>query len=165
MYIFTPDKDTSFLTKWECALAPQNVAHWGPWDLSYLLLYIGTHAKCARARKRGEREREKRRRRWCRPKTSFAAESGQIMKNQTFSNLLGLNLCTSHIRGFGCLRSRCGRIVKKSSRKDSWYQDYSVLLTAAPRLGGSRQDLSPNPPQTFERKLSLFWLKEALIKI
>jgi len=28
--------------------------------------------------------------------------------------------------------SRCGRIVKKSSRKDSWYQDYSVLLTAAP---------------------------------
>ena len=28
-------------------------------------------------------------------------------------------------------RSRCGRIVKKSSRKDSWYQDYSVLLTAS----------------------------------
>jgi len=30
--------------------------------------------------------------------------------------------------------SRCGQIVKKSSRKDSWYQDYSVLLTSAPPL-------------------------------
>jgi len=28
--------------------------------------------------------------------------------------------------------SRCGRIVKKSSREDSWYQDYSVILTSAP---------------------------------
>jgi len=26
--------------------------------------------------------------------------------------------------------SRCGRIVKKSNRKDSWYQDYSVSLTS-----------------------------------
>ena len=26
--------------------------------------------------------------------------------------------------------SRCGRIIKKSSREDSWYQDYSVLLTS-----------------------------------
>ena len=31
--------------------------------------------------------------------------------------------------------SRCGRIVKKSSRKDSLYQDYSVLLTSAPPSG------------------------------
>ena len=28
--------------------------------------------------------------------------------------------------------SRCSRIVRKSSRKDSWYQDYSVLLASAP---------------------------------
>ena len=37
------------------------------------------------------------------PKPAFAAESGQIRKNHTFSNLQGLNLCTSHILVFGCL--------------------------------------------------------------
>jgi len=40
------------------------------------------------------------------PKTGFAAESGQIRKNQTFPNLRGLNLCTSHILVFGCLRGQ-----------------------------------------------------------
>jgi len=66
-------------------------------------------------------------------KTSFAAESGQIRKNRTFSNLRGLKLCTSHIFCFWLFAwSRCGQIDKKSSRKDSWYQDYSVLLTSAP---------------------------------
>ena len=39
-------------------------------------------------------------------KTGFAAESGQIRKNRTFSNLRGLNLCTSHILVFGCLRGQ-----------------------------------------------------------
>jgi len=38
--------------------------------------------------------------------TSFAAESGQIRKNRTFSNLRGLNLCTSHILVFGCLHGQ-----------------------------------------------------------
>jgi len=28
------------------------------------------------------------------------------------------------------------------------------------RLNGSRRHLCPKPPETFERKLSLFWLKE-----
>ena len=31
------------------------------------------------------------------------AESGQIRKNRTFSNLRGLKLCTSHILVCGCL--------------------------------------------------------------
>ena len=39
-------------------------------------------------------------------RTSFAAESGQIRKNRTFSNLRGLNLCTSHILVFGCLHGQ-----------------------------------------------------------
>jgi len=39
-------------------------------------------------------------------KTGFAAESGQIRKNRTFSNLQGLNLCTSHILVFGCLHGQ-----------------------------------------------------------
>jgi len=33
------------------------------------------------------------------------------------------------------------------------------------RVIGSHRHLCPNLPQTFERKLSLFWLKEPLIKI
>ena len=36
--------------------------------------------------------------------------------------------------------SRCSRIVRKSSRKDSWYQDYLVLLTSA--LLGAPMNLS-----------------------
>ena len=36
------------------------------------------------------------------PRTGFAAESGQIRENRTFSNLQSLNLCTSHILVFGC---------------------------------------------------------------
>jgi len=39
-------------------------------------------------------------------KTGFAAESGQIRKNRKFSNIRGLNLCTSHILGFGCLHGQ-----------------------------------------------------------
>ena len=38
--------------------------------------------------------------------TGFAAESGQIRKNQTFSNLRGLNLCTSNILVIGCLNGQ-----------------------------------------------------------
>jgi len=33
------------------------------------------------------------------------------------------------------------------------------------RPGALRRRLSPNPPKTFERKLSLFWLKEPIIKL
>jgi len=33
------------------------------------------------------------------------------------------------------------------------------------RLGGSRRHLCPKPPQTFDYKVHLFWLKEPLIKI
>jgi len=40
------------------------------------------------------------------PKTGFAVESGQIRKNQTFSNLRSLSLCTSRILVFGCLRGQ-----------------------------------------------------------
>jgi len=40
------------------------------------------------------------------PKTGFAAESGQIRKNRTFSNLRSLSLYTSHILVFGCLRGQ-----------------------------------------------------------
>jgi len=36
----------------------------------------------------------------------FAAELGQIRKNRTFSNLQGLNLCTSHILVVGCLHGQ-----------------------------------------------------------
>jgi len=39
-------------------------------------------------------------------RTGFAAESGQIRKNRTFSNFHGLNLCTSHILVFGCLHGQ-----------------------------------------------------------
>jgi len=39
-------------------------------------------------------------------KTGFAAESGQIRKNRTFSNLPGLILCSSHILVFGCLHGQ-----------------------------------------------------------
>ena len=39
-------------------------------------------------------------------RTGFAAESGQIRKNRSFSNLQGLNLCTSHIWVFGCLHGQ-----------------------------------------------------------
>jgi len=33
------------------------------------------------------------------------------------------------------------------------------------RVISSQRHLCPNPPQTFERKLSLFWLTEPIIKI
>jgi len=60
--------------------------------------------------------------------TTFAAQSGTVRKNRTFSNILkhsqtirGLNLCTSHILGFGSLGgqdvSRCGRIGARGKRK------------------------------------------------
>jgi len=39
-------------------------------------------------------------------RTVFAAESGEIRKNRTFSNLRGLNLCTSHILVFDCLHGQ-----------------------------------------------------------
>ena len=39
-------------------------------------------------------------------KTSFARNSGQIRQKRTFLNLQGLNLCTSHILVFGCLRDQ-----------------------------------------------------------
>jgi len=39
-------------------------------------------------------------------RTGFAAETGQIRKNRTFSNLRGLNLCTSHILVFGCFHGQ-----------------------------------------------------------
>ena len=55
--------------------------------------------------------------------------------------------------------SRCGQIVKKSSRKYSWTQNYSVLLMSA--SPSCHRYLSP---ARFESKLFLFWLKEALTK-
>ena len=100
MYIFTPDKDTSFLTKWECALAPQNGARSGPCVRVLATSLISPcirvlepllspplhrHARQVCTREKERRERGKRR--WCRPKTGFAAKSGQNMKNRTFSNL------------------------------------------------------------------------------
>jgi len=46
--------------------------------------------------------------------TGFAAESDQIRKILTFSNLWFLKLCTSHILVFGCL---CGQDVVRSKKK------------------------------------------------
>jgi len=37
---------------------------------------------------------------------TVSAESGQIRKNRTFSNLRGLKLCTSHILVFGCFHGQ-----------------------------------------------------------
>ena len=56
--------------------------------------------------------------------------------------------------------SRCGRIVKKSNRKDSLQQDYLYYLRRhLHRVVGSRRHLCPKSPETFESKLGLFWLK------
>jgi len=43
---------------------------------------------------------------WGPLRTGFAFESGQISDHLTFLNLRSLNLCTSHILGFGCLHGQ-----------------------------------------------------------
>ena len=101
----------------------------------------------------------------------FAAESGQIRENRTFSarvnqatpaslryppSVFNKNSTLKPSRfeplyqpyfGFWLFTwSRCGRIVKKSRRKDSWYQDYSVLLTSP--SPSCHQMPSPFVPET-----------------
>jgi len=102
-------------------------------------------------------------------RTGFAAESGQIRKNQTFSNLRGLNLCTSHILVFGCLHGQdvVGSLKKVAEKISGTNITRYYLRRHLHSVIGSRGHLWPNPPQTFEHILShgLFWLKEQLIKI
>jgi len=50
---------------------------------------------------------------------------------------------------------------KISGTKITWY----YLRRHLHWLGGSRQHLCPKPPETFEHKLALFWLKEPPVKI
>jgi len=70
---------------------------------------------------------------------------------------------------FCLLMFACQDVVgsqQKGSKKDSWYQEYSVLLTAAkPGVCGSRRHLCPKPPESFKSKLRIFWLKKRLINL
>jgi len=100
-------------------------------------------------------------------KPGFTAESGQIRKKQIFPNLWRLNLCTSHILVFGCLHGQdvVGSLKKVAGKIPGTKITRYYLRRHLHRLGGGRWYLCDNPPQTFERKLSLFWLKELIIKI
>jgi len=95
-------------------------------------------------------------------KTGFAAESGQIRKNQTFSNLRGLNLCTSHILVFGCFHGQdvVGSLKKVAEKIPCTKIIWCYLRRYLHRVIGSRRHLCPKSPETFESKLSLYWLKE-----
>jgi len=64
--------------------------------------------------------------------TGFAAESGQIRKIGHFQTFEVETLYQPYFRFWLFAWSRCGRIVKKSSRKDSLYQHYTDSLTSAP---------------------------------
>jgi len=61
--------------------------------------------------------------------------------------------------------SRCGRIVNKSSRIDSWDQVYSVLLTSALVPSHRRPSEFAPKTETFKRKPCLCWLKELVTKL
>jgi len=68
---------------------------------------------------------------------------------------------------FGCLRDQdvVGSQKKVAEKipgtKITWYYFLRLLR----RSFKCRRHLYPKPPETFERKLRLFWLKEQLIKI
>jgi len=94
-------------------------------------------------------------------RTVFAAESGEIRKNRTFSNLRGLNLCTSHILVFDCLHGQdVVRSLKKVAENIPGTNITRYYLRRhLHRVIGSRRHLYPKSPETFESKLGLFWLK------
>ena len=94
-------------------------------------------------------------------------DSGQIREKRTFSNLQCMNLCTSHILDFGCLRGQdvVGSFKKVAEDIPGTKITRYYLRRHFHWLGGSRCHSCPKPPKTFERKLCLFWLKEPLIKL
>ena len=61
--------------------------------------------------------------------------------------------------------SRCGRI-KKSSRKDSWYQYYSVLLTNGTSIGSAAAGsiCAPNRPKHLNASCVYFFWKNHYAK-
>jgi len=62
--------------------------------------------------------------------------------------------------------SRCAWIVKRRSRKDPGTKITRYYLRRhLYRVIGSRRHWCPKLPQTFERKLCVFWLKEPLVKL
>ena len=83
------------------------------------------------------------------------------------SNLQGLNHCTSHILGLGCLHGQdvVGSQKKVAEKIPGTKITQCYLRRHLHRVIKCRRHLRPKPPETFERKLSLFWLKEPLIKI
>jgi len=92
------------------------------------------------------------------------AKSG---KNRTFSNLLGLNLCTSDILVSGCLRGQdvVGSTVSEKIPGTKITRYYLRRHLYWHCVISSRRHLCPTPPKTFERKLCRLWLKEPLRKI
>jgi len=103
----------------------------------------------------------------CGLRTGFTADLGQIRKNRTFSNRRGLNLCTSHILIFGCLRGQdvVGSLKKVAEKIPGTKITQYYLRRHLHRVIKCRRHLCAKSPETFERKLHLFWLKEPLIKI
>jgi len=66
--------------------------------------------------------------------------------NKTLSTHLGISAGLTAV----ALMERCGWIIKKSSRKHSWYQDYLVLLMSPfPLVIKCRRHLLPKMPETF----------------
>ena len=100
-------------------------------------------------------------------RTGFAAESGQIRKNWSFSKLRGLNLCTSHILVFGCLHGQDvdGSLKKVAEKNHGTKITQYYVRCHLYRVISSWRHLCPKPPKIFERKLHLVLLKEQLIKI
>jgi len=99
------------------------------------------------------------------PRTGFAAESGQIRKNQPFSHLRGLNLCTSHILVFGCLRGQDVVGSKVAGKIPGTKITQLYLRCHLHRFIKCRRHLCPKSPETFDCKLRLFWLKDFYILI
>ena len=99
------------------------------------------------------------------PVTGFAAESGKIRNNRTFSNLWGLNLFSGSILGWFHDQDVVGSYKKVAEKIACTKITRYYLRRHLYRVISSRHHLCPNPPQTFERKLSLFWWKEPIIKI
>jgi len=64
--------------------------------------------------------------------TGFAAESGQIRKIRHFQTFEVWTFVPAIFWFLVVRRVKMWSDRKKSSKKDSWYQDYSVLLTSAP---------------------------------
>jgi len=83
--------------------------------------------------------------------TAGFARIGQITKNQTFSNLRGLTLCTSHILVFGCLHGpNVVRLLKKLAENIPGTKITRYYLRRfIHRVIGSRRHLNPHTGEPF----------------